>query len=69
MGNLIEAQIECLNGVSGRVVHVLINPFSEQITHLVIKEISTPSTEYIVPIDLVPAMIASTIQIAEIKSK
>jgi sporulation protein YlmC with PRC-barrel domain len=42
---------------------VLINPVIEQVTHLVVKETSSPHTEYIVPVDLVSATIADTIQL------
>ena len=59
----VQAQVECADGVCGRSVYVLINPVIEQVTHLVVKETSAPHTEVIVPVDLVSATIAGTIQL------
>jgi sporulation protein YlmC with PRC-barrel domain len=55
--------VECTDGVCGRSVYVLINPVIDQVTHLVVKEDSSPNTEYIVPIDAVTKTIADTIQL------
>ena len=49
----LKAQVECTDGVCGRAVYVLINPVIDQVTHLVVKEDSSPNTEYIVPVDSV----------------
>ncbi len=59
----LNAQVECTDGVCGRSVYVLINPVVEQVTHLVVKETSSPHKEVIVPVDLVSATIAGTIQL------
>lgn len=59
----LQAQVACTDGVCGRSVYVLINPVVEQVTHLVVKETSSPQTEYIVPVDVVSATIADTIQL------
>jgi hypothetical protein len=48
----LNAQGECSDGVFGRSAFVLINPGIDQVTHLVVKEDSSPNTEYIVPIGL-----------------
>ena len=47
------AQVECIDGVCGHSVYVLINPVIDQVTHLVVKENDPPNTEYIIPIDFV----------------
>ncbi len=59
----LQAQVECTDGVCGRSEYVLINPVVDQVTHLVVREASSPHTEYIVPVDLVSATIADTIQL------
>ncbi len=59
----VQAQVECTDGVCGRSAYVLINPVIEQVTHVVVREDSSPHTEYIVPVDAVSATIADTIQL------
>lgn len=59
----LNAPVECTDGVCGRSVFVLINPVVEEITHLVVREDSSPNTEYVVPVDLVTETIADTIQL------
>jgi sporulation protein YlmC with PRC-barrel domain len=59
----LQAQVECTDGVCGRSAYVLINPVIEQVTHLVVKETSSPHTEYIVPVEAVSKTIADTIQL------
>ena len=44
----VQAQVQCTDGVCGRSVYVLINPVIEQVTHVVVREDSSPHTEYIV---------------------
>jgi uncharacterized protein YrrD len=53
----LNAKVECTDGICGHSEYVLINPVSDQVTHLVVKEDSSPSTEYVVPIDFVVAII------------
>ena len=48
----LQAQVECTDGVCGRSAFVLIDPVADQVTHVVVKEDSSPNKEYIVPIDL-----------------
>ena len=59
----LQAQVECTDGICGRSVYVLIDPVSDQVTHLVVKEAVSPNTEYIVPVNVVSATIADTIQL------
>ncbi len=59
----LNAQVECTDGVCGRSEYVLINPVIDQVTHLVVKEDSSPNTEYIVKIDFVAETIADTIRL------
>jgi hypothetical protein len=46
----LNAQVECTDGICGRSVYVLINPATDLVTHLVVKEDSSPHAEYIVPL-------------------
>ncbi|MEP7137857.1 MAG: PRC-barrel domain-containing protein [Chloroflexota bacterium] len=59
----LDVQVECTDGICGRSTYVLINPVSDQVTHLVVKEDEPPKTEYIVPVDLVAETIADTIRL------
>jgi sporulation protein YlmC with PRC-barrel domain len=59
----LNAQVECTDGVCGRSVDVLLNPVLDQMTHLVVREDSSPNTEYIVPVDCVTETIADTIRL------
>jgi hypothetical protein len=59
----LNAHVECTDGVCGRSAYVLINPVIDQVSHLVVKEDLSPSTEYIVPVELVTETIADTIRL------
>jgi sporulation protein YlmC with PRC-barrel domain len=49
----LNAQVKCTDGVCGHSEYVLIDPVADQVTHMVVKEDSSPNTEYIVPVDSV----------------
>jgi len=59
----LQAQVECMDGVCGRSVYVLIDPLIEQVTHLVVKENTSPNTEYVVPVGVISTTIANTIRL------
>ncbi len=59
----LNAQVECTDGVCGHSVYVLVNPIIEKVTHLVVKEDSSPNTEYIVPVEMVTETVAETIRL------
>ncbi len=59
----LQAAVECTDGVCGRSVYVLIDPVVDRVTHLVVKEDSSPHTEYIVPVDIVSETVADTIHL------
>lgn len=59
----LNAQVECTDGVCGRSVYLLINPVTDTVTHLVVKEDSSPGTEYIVPVDFMTESTTDTIQL------
>jgi hypothetical protein len=58
----LNVQVECMDGVCGRSIFVLIDPVADQVTHLVVKE-DVSNTEYIVPVDFVAETIADTIRL------
>jgi len=60
----LNAQVECTDGVYGRLEFVLINPVSDQVTYLVVKADSSPNTEYIVPVDFVTETIDDTVRLS-----
>jgi sporulation protein YlmC with PRC-barrel domain len=59
----LNAQVECTDGVCGHSVYVLVDPLVDEVTNLVVQEASPPNTEYIVPVDVISATIANTIQL------
>ena len=65
----LQAQVECTDGVCGRSVYVLINPVIEKVTHLVVREDSSPNTQYIVPVEAISATIVDTIQLRYSKAE
>ena len=60
----LNAQVECTDGVYGRSAFVLIDPVVDQVASLVVKEDSSPNTEYIVPVDFVTETITDTIRLS-----
>jgi hypothetical protein len=59
----LNAQVECIDGVCGHSIYVLINPVVEQITHMVVKAKASPHAEYIVPLALISESIVGTIRL------
>jgi hypothetical protein len=59
----LNAQVKCTDGVCGLSTYVLINPVTDLVAQLVVKEDSSPNTEYIVPVELIAETIADTIQL------
>ena len=59
----LNATVECTDGVFGRSEYVLVNPVTDQVTHLVVKEAASPNTEYLVPVDSVAETKAETIHL------
>lgn len=47
------AEVICSDGGCGKLVCVLLNPVTEKVTHLVVKEQKQEKTEYVVPLDQV----------------
>jgi sporulation protein YlmC with PRC-barrel domain len=49
----INADVQCADGPCGRCTYVILNPATQQVTHLVVKESSSPYTERLVSIEQV----------------
>jgi len=59
----LNAQVDCTDGVCGRSLYLLINPVTEKVTHLVVKEDVPPNIEYIVSVEFLSETIAGTIRL------
>lgn len=59
----LNAQVDCTDGVCGRSEYVLMDPLADRVTHLVVKEDSSPNTEYLVPVDFMTETIVDTIRL------
>jgi sporulation protein YlmC with PRC-barrel domain len=59
----IDAVVSCADGLCGKSTHVLVNPVTRKVTHVVVKEITLPQPEYLVPIDVITAASADTIML------
>jgi sporulation protein YlmC with PRC-barrel domain len=60
----LNAQVECTDGVYGRLEFVLIDPVTDQVTYLVVKADSSPNTEYNVPVEFVTETIDDTVRLS-----
>ncbi len=49
----IDADVQCTDGVGGRSTHVVLNPITRRVTHVVVKEDSFPRLERLVPVEMV----------------
>jgi sporulation protein YlmC with PRC-barrel domain len=57
----LDVEVHCSDGRCGRSTHVILNPTTEQITHLVVRERRPSSVERLVPVSLVAQTAAEVI--------
>jgi sporulation protein YlmC with PRC-barrel domain len=57
----LDAEVHCTDGRCGRSTHVILNPMTEQITHIVVKERQPSRVERLVPVMLVGRTAAEVI--------
>ena len=57
----LNADVHCSDGLCGRSSHVILNPATEQITHIVVKEKQPSRVERLVPVVLVSQTAAQVI--------
>jgi sporulation protein YlmC with PRC-barrel domain len=65
----LKAKVECLDGVCGESEYVVLNPVTDQVTHVVVKEDTSPKTEYIIPVEFVAETKDDTIRLQCSKEK
>jgi sporulation protein YlmC with PRC-barrel domain len=51
----IGAEVSCIDGLCGKSTHVLVNPITHKVTHLVVRENTLQHSEYMVSINSVDA--------------
>jgi sporulation protein YlmC with PRC-barrel domain len=49
----VNAEVYCSDGFCGQSTYIIVNPVSQQVTHLVVKEKRAPHAERLVPVNLV----------------
>jgi sporulation protein YlmC with PRC-barrel domain len=59
----VDAGVECVDGVCGMSTHVIINPVTKKITHLVVKQKGVPHIERMVPVEWVAQTTSNLIQL------
>jgi hypothetical protein len=47
----LDARIECADGLCGNITYVVLDPTTQQITHIVVKEKKPPHPEHLVPVE------------------
>src|SRR5574341_2383795 len=47
----VNAVVYCADGICGRSAYAVLNPVTDQVTHMVVEEKRLPHTQRIVPID------------------
>lgn len=51
----MQAEVNCSDGIAGLSTYIIANPINQQLTHLVVKSLKPPFSEYLVPINKVEA--------------
>ncbi|MCB0104024.1 MAG: PRC-barrel domain-containing protein [Anaerolineales bacterium] len=59
----LNVQVECTDGLCGLSTYILIDPVTDHVTYVVVKQAASPNTEYLVPVDFVAETIADTIRL------
>jgi sporulation protein YlmC with PRC-barrel domain len=65
----VEAGVECVDGACGVSTHVIINPVTKKVTHLVVKQRGFPGIERMVPIEWVTQTTSNLIKLECTKDK
>jgi sporulation protein YlmC with PRC-barrel domain len=65
----MDASVECADGVCGVSTHVVINPISKKVTHLVVKQGESPHVERMVPVDWITQTTHNLIRLECTKEK
>jgi uncharacterized protein YrrD len=65
----LDAKVICTDGYGGRSSYVIINPISDQVTHIVVRQNGIHHTERLVPVALVKETTPDTIHLGCAKSE
>ncbi len=60
----VHAEVYCSDGLCGHSTYIIVNPVSQQVTHLVVKEKRAPHTERLVPVNLVTETTHDLVQLS-----
>lgn len=47
----MQAEVHCSDGIAGLSTYIIVNPINNQLTHLVVKSLKPPFSEYLVPMN------------------
>ncbi len=59
----LDAEVRCADGVCGRSTNIVLDPVTEQVTHIVVTRSGPEGGEYLVPVDVITESTATTIQL------
>ena len=65
----LSVDVHCSDGRCGRSTYIVLNPVTEQVTHLVVKERAAPRAERLVPIEWVASTTVDVIVLNQPKEK
>jgi sporulation protein YlmC with PRC-barrel domain len=57
----LDVDVHCSDGLCGRSTHIILNPVTEQVSHIVVKEDQPPGVERLVSVKLVASTAAEVI--------
>jgi hypothetical protein len=57
----LDVDVHCADGLCGRSTHIILNPVTEQVSHIVVKEDQSPGVERLVSVKLVASTAAEVI--------
>ena len=57
----LDVDVHCADGLCGRSTHIILNPVTEQVSHIVVKEDQPPGVERLVSVKLVASTAAEVI--------
>jgi len=60
----IDAKVVCQDGDCGHISCVIINPMTDELTHVVVDDDNYPSQKHIVPVELLQTKTSNTLQIS-----
>jgi len=57
----LNVDVHCTDGLCGRSTHIILNPVTEQVSHIVVKEEQSPGVERLVSVKLIASTAAKVI--------